>query len=380
MHGPNIKNNATDDETVKSSALHPEPDPRLVAALGPEISLEDLTNWAVMPEYRRMTALKRIEVLDRYWAEGNGFAGPQAAAELGITDGRFYQMARIWREKRSLGGLGTYGLVTKQRAGLKPHQKSALLAVVRQVVEAGADRGDSIAAMARELGQASKLAADDVPSKNTLRVFIENERRRLRDNQLAGTVVLFDLSATSLCRSDGLPHVVFLVIDDGTGLILGHAIGLAEESAAGFRAAASVSLSHIATVLHRRNIWSQRMERFSIVPGADASDIYEISSTITAQMSDVSPVVTAQGAQGRYIRHHLGLRLGSVRLLPSRTITSGTLANDTKGLELDTANAFARVGAAVAEYNATLLAGLELDGDAAPPGELLRILETMATV
>jgi hypothetical protein len=378
LPGERNDKDATSGNTATDNALLLDADPRLVAALGTALSLEDLRIWAGMPEPRRVTALQRIKVLDQYCAEPGEITAQRAAMDAGVTLSRFYQMARIWPEKRLLSSLGTYALVTKPRAGLKPHQKSALQAVVKQVVEAEANQGDSIAALARKLGQASKLPADDVPSKNTLRVFIESEQRRLRETSLAGREILFDLSATSLPRGDGLPHVVFLVIDGGTSLILGHAIGLAEESAAGYRTAAGVCLSHIPAVLQGKNIWSEKMERSRIVPGADASDIGAISSKIALRMGDVSPKLTAVDAQGEYIRHHLGLRLGYVRLFPSRTILTEASANEIKGVELDTATAFARVSVAVAEHNATLVEALELDGDADPPGELMRLLEMMA--
>ena len=100
-----------------------------------------------------MKALQRIEALDRYFAEAPELAAKAAAIKAGVTLSRFYQMARGWAVKRSLSNLGTYALVVKPRAGLKPSQIGALEAVVGNVIGAEANQTDSIAALARKLGE-----------------------------------------------------------------------------------------------------------------------------------------------------------------------------------------------------------------------------------
>ncbi|UZK68776.1 hypothetical protein OKW76_12100 [Sphingomonas sp. S1-29] len=367
---------ATGDNPASELLL--DADPRLAKALGRALSLNELKTWAGLPEPRRAKALQRITALDRYRAEGSELSAKQAAMEAGVKLGRFYQMARAWSANRSLESLGAYVSATKPRSSLKPHVNQALMAVVKQVVEAQSNQGNSIATLAKKLGAASNLPAKDVPSANTLRAFIEREQRRRRNTKLAGTQVLFDLSATSLLRDDGRPHVAFLAIDDGTGLILGHAIGLAEESRAGYQAAAQNSLSRILAALRAKTIWSETMERSQIVPGVDAPAIASMSSRIKGEIGGAAPQLTAEDKQGGYIRRHTGLKLGSIRMLPSRTGAAPSAMKMTKGGELNVTDAFARMEVAVTEHNAGLLLKLAIEGDAAPPGKLIRMLEMIA--
>lgn len=365
------------DETATSAELPFDADPRLVALLGTALSSEELNVWAGMPEPRRLKALQRIKALDRYCDEGSEITAKQAAIEAGVTLNRFYQMARVWPGNRLLSSVGAYGLVVKPRAGLKPHQNSSLQAVIRQVIEADANQGDSIAALARKLGQASNLPPESLPSKNTLRVFIEIEQRRRRDIRLAGAEVLFDLSATSLRRSDGRPHVAFFVIDGGTSLILGYATGVAERSAAGYSAAASMSLSQITTVPWFGSIWSNGLKRAYIVPGPDEADVATIISRLDEKMGVVSLELDSKGTRGQYIRRHLGLRLGSVRLLPSRTIPATTATGGVNGVELDGVAASSRIAIEVAEHNATILRSLNLKGKDNPPEDLVGLFQSI---
>jgi hypothetical protein len=368
---------ATGGGIAADPALLLEEDPRLAKALGDAMSPEELKIWVGMPEPRRVKALQRIKALDRYVLKSE-ITAALAAEQAGVKLGRFYQMARAWSDKRSLGSLGAYASATKPRVGLKPHQNAALYAAVKRVVTAKANQGDSIAALARKLGEASNLPSEEVPAQNTLRVFIEREKRRLRDASLAGTEIQFDLSATSLRRSDGLYHVVFLVLDGGTGLILGHSVGLSEESALGYGAAAKDSLVRIPAVVGVRNIWADEMKRSQLVPGSDTHRIGAITSQIKIHLGGVAPQLTDEDAQGRYIRHHLGLKLGSVRLNPARTIAAAPAEGAVKGAVIDAVDAFSRIELAVAEHNAALLATLALDGEPDPPGELLHLLEMMA--
>lgn len=374
------KGECTYSNTTTAAVSLLDSDPRLIAALGPTLSLEDLKIWAGMPETRRAAALQRIAVLDEYCARINDISAKSAAIKAGVTLGRFYQIARVWPEKRLLSSLGAYALVAKPRAGLKPHQKIALHDVVAQVIKADANQGDSIAELARKLGKASKLSVNDIPSKNTLRSFIEKELRQLRNTGLAGSEIVFDLSATSLRRYDNLPHVVFLAIDAGTGIILGHAIGCAKENALGYKSAASAALKTITEITGRKSIWARKFERCQMAIALDLPDMEKMSAQIKSRTGAMLFESAADVSHGHFIRQHLGLNLGLIRLMPSRTISTRALGNGLKGVVLDAATASARVGIAVEEHNAALISTLGLDGDADPPDELIEMLAMMAAI
>ena len=357
--------------------VHLEADPRLATALGRVLSTDEIRTWAGMPEAQRVKALQRIKALNGYCAPGSELTARQAAEQAGVKLGRFYQMARGWSERRSLDSLGAYVSATKPRQGLRPEVTNALQAVVARVVKAR-DHA-SIASLAKTLALESGLPPKAVPSQNTLRAFIEREQRRVRDMKLAGAELLFDLSASSLRREDGRPHVVFFVIDNGTRLILGHGQGLGTDSVAGYRAAAADSLRRIARFMPPTKIWADRMQRSQLVPGTDIQSVSEMAAQMKTELGGITPQLTGERKEGVYIREHIGLKLGPIRLAPSRTIAPskpiGTVA-DAPGLVSE--DAYARVELAVAEHNAELLADIKVEGAAEPPGELIRLLELMA--
>ena len=349
-------------------------DHRLVALLGEEIPAEELRIWAVMPEKQRAKALQRMKALTRYCASGADLPARTAARDAGVELGRFYQMAREWRNRRSLESVGTSASVTRSRNGLKPEVANALQAVVNRVVTDNKDA--SLTHLARMLGIESKLAKP--PALNTLRLFIEREQRRLRASTLAGDELLFDLAATSLVRADGRPYVLFLVIDQGTGMIFGHAEGNVDDSLIGYRAAARDALLRIPTFMPPSEIWAEKMARAQIVPGGDASAISEAMSNLKIEVGGASPQLTGPDRGGSYIRRSIGLNLGSVRLIPTRTYASPEPQPGSLGLTF--AEAHSRIEIAVVDHNARLLAGLELLGSRLPPATLTGMLETMAGI
>lgn len=352
-------------------------DARLVKVFGDEVPSEEIAIWTDMPPARRAKALQRIAALDRYCGGEEGLTAKQAAADAGVELGRFYQMARVWPNERSLRSLGAYAVATRSRERFKPEVVNALQAVVAEVVRDNADPPASVAKLAQLLGERSGLPAGDLPKKNTLRLYVEREIRRVREARQAGQEILFDCAATSLRRKDGDRHTVFMIIDRGTRLILGRSVGSPAESALAYAAAARDAQRRIGSESFPGRLWSPRLVNTQLVPGTDADRVRELMRRVLSESGGTMPQVVGQGTYGRYMREHVGLKLGPIQLLPGRTGDAlGTEGPDALGL--DDADALARLDVPIADHNATVLADLSVDGESLPPEELVRLLEPMA--
>jgi hypothetical protein len=275
-----------------------------------------------------------------------------------------------------LASLGSYASARRQRQRYEPETTNALQAVVARVVTN--NPGASVARLAQLLAEESRLPANNLPSINTLRLFVERELRRRVETREAGYEVLFDCSAISLPRVDGLTHTMFVILDSGTNLILGHAVGDVGDSVAGYRAAASDAVSRILRLSKGQSIWAGHLERSQLVPGDDREEIAKLAAGLRTTVGVSAPqLLTSVRPYGRYIRKHLGLKLGPIRIIPSRTgrsVDSSEVAD--RGIEA--IDAYARLELEVIAHNAAITAELDINGAAAPPADLARLLAEMA--
>jgi hypothetical protein len=349
-------------------------DERLSRIFGHPVPPDEARIWASIPPSRRDKMLQRVAALDRFCFGEEGLTAKQAAADGGVKLGRFYQLARLWAARRSLAHLGTYASATQPRQRFAPEVVNALQSVVARVV---IDNPKApVTRLAQLLAEASGLPPKKVPGKNTLRTFVEREQRRLRTTRQAGHEVLFDCAATSLSRMDGELHTVFLVIDEGTGLVLGHSIGDVGDSAGGYCLAAGNGWALIRDDLLSAGIWAPSLERSQLVPGSDLDAVRRLA----AAAGPGAPQLTGAGDHGRYMRRHLGPKLGPIQLLHRRTAKPESSAGISNGEAMTVAEANARVGLAVAAHNDGILAEVTADGQQVPPEGLVRLLRTMAGI
>ncbi|QCB43243.1 hypothetical protein E5673_14255 [Sphingomonas sp. PAMC26645] len=363
---------------IGSSATGPElpgpVDERLVDIFGSCVPRDEVAIWTDMPPARRAKALQRIGALDRYCTGEEGLTAKKAAADAGVKLGRFYQMARAWPNERSLRTLGTYAVATQSRERFKPEVVAAIQAVVTDVVRF--NEGVSVARLVQVLAERSGLPAENLPKKNTLRVFVERELRRVREVKQAGHEILFDCCATSMRRADGRRHDIFVIIDAGTRLILGLAVGDTTNSAAGYAEAARDALHRVAEDAFPGSIWATRIERSQLVPGEDSDQIRIVAAKLVAAIGRGVPQVVGQGTYGRYIREHIGLKLDAIQMLPGRTGKGREEASPAK-LGLSEIDARARLEVPLAAHNALVWAELAVVGEPQAPGEFVTLLELL---
>ncbi|MFK3889510.1 hypothetical protein [Sphingomonas sp. NPDC079357] len=344
----------------------------LERVFGHPVPEEELEIWASMPPSKRDKALQRMVALDRHLGSFGGLTAKQSAADAGLKLNRFYQMLRAWSERRSLASVGTFASTTKTRERIAPEIAQTIQAAVVRIVEADPDA--SVAALVRDLTK----AIDIKRSPNTLRPFVERELRRRLQRRLAGEEVRFDCVATSLMRPDGANHVVFLVLDGGTGLILGQSIGHLSNSVAGYASAACDALGRIPAMMPPREVWADRTERSQLVPGTDAVAVADLVARARGAVGGVAPQILAPGSYGRYARAAIGLKVGPIRLLPSRTGIAATDKAPPAVDPLETADARARFGIAVSAHNKEVLMMLDVKGGNEPPEQLVRLLSLLA--
>jgi hypothetical protein len=171
---------------------------------------------------------------------------------------------------------------------------------------------------------------------------------------------------------------MFVIIDSGTHLILGHAVGDVGNSLAGYRAAASDAVARILHLSKGRAIWADHLERSQLVPGDDREAISNLATGLRTTVGVSAPqLLTSWRPYGRYIRRHLGLKLGPIRIIPSRTGRSVSAAEVADG-GIVTMDAHARLELEVIAHNAAITADLAIDGAEAPPADLVRLLAEMA--
>ena len=339
------------------------------------VGFEDEIVWAGLNEAQREKTIQRIKALNRYLDPKDDISAKQAAADAGVKLNRFYQLARAWKDERSMRTVGARALPSINRQKLKPAYANALQAVVKSVV-ANAQKSESINSLARKLGKASGLAKP--PVLNTLRKFIEKEQRRQRRETSAGTELLFDLSASSFVGPDGHPYVIFLVIDRATGIILGHSSGSGDNSVAGYQGAAANARWRMSTPALQLSIWSDRFERAQFVPGSDVDELVCIVSQLAAAINRTSIQPTSQGKSGQYIRRHVGLKIGTIRLAPARTFTAAADTQENNGPCLSLDEAFAKTELAVTAYNAEILSSATCNGACSPPATIMQLLGQIA--
>lgn len=355
-----------------------EGDPRLAKVFGDPVPPTELRIWAAMPPSRRDKVLQRVKALDRYCFGNEGLTANQAAADAGLKLGRFYQLARVWPDNRSLASVGTFASATGPRQHYAPDVVNALQAAVNAVVKETADKPMSVAALSRLLGERSGLPPEDLPRTSTLRVIVERELRRVRQAGLAGSEILFDHATTSLPSHDDTWHTVFLVIDRGTRMVLGHAIGDDSDSVRSYGAAASDAFRRITYGFSSAGIWAERLERSQIVPGADGDALAGETARIASEIGGCAPQVVKAGTYGRYAREYLGSKIGPIQLNAVRAVGKSS-GKRNKLTELSSIDARARIELAVVDHNAAMLADFRREGDCDPPGELVRMLEMMAS-
>ncbi|MEA3051911.1 MAG: hypothetical protein QOG72_814 [Sphingomonadales bacterium] len=328
--------------------------------------------WAALSVAQRAKAMQRMKALQR-WIEADGaIDAKQAAADAGVSVTRIYEMRKEWREKRSLASLGTFAGAPKTRVGRYD-------AVIRKALPAvvAADPQGSVRKLALDLEAASGITAEEMPSHNTFRRYVEEELRRLERKTMAGDEVMLDCAACTLTPTDTALLTLFAILDRWTQVVLGAAFGDPADSRGGYALAARDAIRRMDAGQFAELPWVERLSRSEVVVGLDLDRWYDLKEKF-AGAGIATPVEpsTTEKRFGRYLRTVTGLRIGSLVILPRQT--GGTAAGDLVPTVSPTVDQSARLIVEVDDYNSAGTTGLSGRGTCTPPADLLRMLALLA--
>ena len=340
--------------------------------LGDPLPEQEAKMWAALTVAQRAKAMQRMTALQRWIQADGAIEVKQAAADAGVSVTRMYEMGKAWREKQSLASLGTFAGAPKTRVGKYD-------AILRKVVPSviAADPNGSVRKLALDLEAAIGIPADEMPSHNTLRRYVEEGLRRLEQKTMAGDDVMLDCAACTLTPTDTALLTLFAILDRWTQVVLGAALGDAADSRAGYALAARDALRRLEAGQFAQLPWVERMSRSEIVVGLDLERWSGVRSEFAAD-GIAAPVElsTREKRFGRYLRPLTGLRIGTVVILPRHTESAET--GDLARSILPTADQTARLAVEVDDHNADRRAAFSNPARSAPPADLHRMLALLA--
>lgn len=343
-----------------------------LATMPEQLPEVDRERWNAMTAAQRRRASDRLKAIEGW---NSGALEIESALELtGLSRSRFYRMAAEWRAVPSLTALGAFAGTGGTKSRLDPDAVNALQAVVAEVVamNAGASVSQLVSLMVQRAGVPAKL-----PGTSRLRAIVETEQRRVAAMGDAGHALKLDTSAINLPREGGRPHMMFAILDVGTRLIFGAAIGPEDDVAEGYCRAAVDAQDRISRI-GARLPWALRTAKMEITAGLDA----EASIALIGRLRQGGVRANAQLAQkprrfGLYFRAIVGQRIGRVEITPARTEAGTAMADngDMTPWTLDEAGDALRQ--AVEQHNDAVLADLPVEKGRRVPEDLVRTLEIL---
>lgn len=341
----------------------------LAGAFGHPMPADEEAMWNSLSPELRQTAAARLRVLLKYESI-RPLTPEEASAELGISLNRWYEMFAAWREKRSLSSIGIFADVPRSRT-LSHHDDVQRLVV--GVVDA--DPNGSVRRLAIALGEAygkdTGIPEEDWPTYMTFRRFVEAELRRRMKEEAPGSDVVFDCCACELPHTTGI-YAAFLVIDRGSRIVLGGALGDARASHAGYALAAKDALERLKKGPMSRLNWADDLAGSEIVIGLDTEAWagHDDEMAAAGMKAQLQPSTKARRF-GAYVRPLIGPRMGRVKFVPGKTFSEPAFAK--AGVD-----DVVRFGAEVDAYNADLMPGADAEDGKVPPAKLITLLKRLS--
>jgi hypothetical protein len=330
--------------------------------------------WAALEPRQRAKATQRMSALTR-WLEADGEIDVKiAAADAGVSVTRMYEMGKAWRERRSLASLGTFAGAPKTR--VNRHERALAKTAAAVVAD---DPSGSVRKLALALQAACGLPDEEMPSHNTLRRYVADELRRREQQAKAGDDIQLDCAACTLRPSDTAVETVFVIMDRWTQVVLGAALGNIEQSRSGYALAARDATRRLAAGQFDGLPWVSRLSRVEAVTGSDEPKWSGIRAEFErGGIAAPIELSTRPDRFGRYLRQLTGLRIGTVVILPKRTLqrqAGGQLKPEGGAMD----DQVARLAVEVDEYNAKLVATYATMDKCEPPEDLIRFLKLLSS-
>ncbi|MEO7469166.1 MAG: hypothetical protein ABIV36_19305 [Sphingobium limneticum] len=340
-----------------------------MAAFDSDVPPAESAMWAAMSAKQRSQTLRRLSVILNFDGEGTQRAAEEAASAAGVSLTRWYEIHAGWKEGRSLAALGTFATSPRTRK-LSHHEE--LQHLVAGVVEAASTA--SVRQHALALGEAytrkTGLSGQDMPSHNTLRKFVEAERRRRVQKAMPGAEVVLDCCACELPHSSET-FAAFLVIDKGSRIVLGTWLGDPRDSELGYALAASDTQDRIAVPPLCNLGWADTLKESGIVIGLDTDWREKLAEQLQdAGLTGQLKPATEARRFGVFIRKLIGPRMGRVKFVPGQT----TKADGYMEAGIDD---MIRFHAEVDAHNAALVEAFSVADLRDPPAGLMAVLRRL---
>lgn len=341
----------------------------LAGAFGWPMPAEETAMWNAMSAEQRETAAVRLRVLLSFDGPRKAPTAEEAAAATGLSSNRWYEMFSAWREKRSLSSLGIFAAVPRSRTMAHHEDLQRLVVGVVDAEPTGSVRRLALA-LGEAYGRDTGTPESDWPSYNTMRKFVETELRRRSTEEKPGNDVAFDCCACELPHADGV-FIGFLVLDRGSGLVLGASLGDAGDSRGGYALAARDALDRIGRAPLDTLPWAEKLERSELVIGLDEEAWADHAATMAAAgMREQLQPATKAKRFGAYVRPLIGARMGRVKFVPGRTKKEEAGSTPSK-------DDLVRFGVEVDAHNADLI-GSPAAERTEPPALLVTLLKRLS--
>ena len=357
----------------KSASVGNDRKSEIVTALPIGLPESDRGRWAEMTASQRLKAAARLKAFQD-WQSGKKSI-EDAVSASGLSRSRFYRLAADWKAAPALAALGVFSGSGASRERLDPDAVNALRGVVKDVVMF--NEGAQVSHLVRIMVERAKVDQDKLPGALRLREIVENEKRRVAATGEAGHTVMFDSTAINLPQDDGRPHVMFVLVDKGTRLIFGAAVGPTADAAGGYARVAADAQARISDSL-KGLPWALRTSQIYMTAGSDVQAAQDL--VFGLRVAGVNPVQlkSLPRRYGGYFRQVIGERIGRIAITPSRT-EKGIAAPDNGDMRFWSGDeAEAAVARAVDKHNASVLADMPASLGARMPDDLEKTLILLA--
>lgn len=346
---------------------------RFAAFIG-GLSPTERDRWESLTPSRRGDAEARFVIFEK-WKDGD-LDADEAIRQFGKSPSRFYRLAAQWRQLPNLTALGVGISAPRTRSKLDSDVVNRLQSKVSEVVRMNADA--SVNRQATLLLKAAGYGDDRPIGMPALRRIVEAERWRIDAVRRVGHQILLDCSAINFPRTDGRPHILFLVADAGTGLALGFSLGSEADVRQGYAAAAANALRWI-----ERNgaglPWSAALTQTVVVAGNDDDAARGLVNWMVSESVGGNVLMASSPRRfGSQFRKLYGERLGRVQITPARTLQGDALPDNGNMTPWSEDEVHEELDRIFAGNNRALMDGLREAGEASPPGTLLAFLDRLA--
>lgn len=332
----------------------------------------DRARWFVMTPKQRQKVTLRLGAISS-WHEGKIDIN-EAVKASGLSRSRFYTVAARWREAPSLASLGGFTGAGGARQKVDGDVINALQAVIADVY--AVNKGATVNRLVQLMVHAAGIDGARLPGIQRRRAIVEAEMRRAEATGQAGHALRGDITAINLPRQGDRPHLLYVLIDVGTRLMLGAWTQGELDEMTGYGGAARDAQKRIAAQLTDMQ-WTDRLMRIELKVQTD-----DIGKLVRRKLQDGGASVIPQGSPkgyGKYFRELVGLRIGRIEITPARTEAGKALSDNNDPTPWSDEEARAAVALAVDQYNLEILASLEQVGQRKlPPDDLVKALQILA--